>query len=399
MGRVILADAALAAQTSRDKMGRDFPRMRTAILHGYYGEQNAGDDAFVLISAWAARRFLGCERVYARADSLPAQHGTHLRRMFVSMQRRGGARLNWLRELWISRTADVLVWGGGSIFHSTPTLERYLRALDRAGAGPHCAVGVSIGPFRDPSAEATCARVLERLDFVGVRDQASLARGQAIAPRAALELTFDLAPLLPEACGASGAARAPRRGLGIALCGLARASAEEQAVESARVRAVAEAVRTILGRGAVDELLLIDLNGHSDAAAHRALADALPAGTPLRHLPYADDPLATWQTIAGLRALVAMRLHAAVFGFCAGTPTAVLAYHEKCWQWAETIGADRSLVCDAAAIDPGGLASAVERLLSGAAPPPRLDPRAAVLAARRNFAFAGAVTRPAEAAF
>jgi polysaccharide pyruvyl transferase WcaK-like protein len=352
--------------------------LRSAILHGYYGRKNAGDDAFLIVSAWAARKWLGCDRVWAHADSLPQTYGLPIRRMFMSWQMRGATRLNPLLEAWRTRGADSILFGGGSIFHSTDLCKSYARALDRAGKGPHVAAGVSIGPFRDAGAEAACGRVLERLAFVGVRDRQSLERGRKAAPKARVELTFDLAPLLFEATGAA-VETGERRGLGVALCGFARP--EDRVGEPARVEAVARAL------GGADEVVLIDLNAEpdTDARVHEALREKVRV--PVRHLRYAEDPLAVARAIAGVRGLIAMRLHAAVFAFLVRTPTLLLGYHEKCAAWAEMIGLDRSMIFDASAIDADALARAVTRLPES--PAPTLDPAEAIARARGNFSWNG----------
>src|SRR5262249_7667542 len=152
--------------------------------------------------------------------------------------------------------------------------------------------------------------------------------------------------------------------------------------EAARIEAVAKAV------AAADDVVLIDLNAepNTDARVHEALRAKLRV--PTRHVRYAEDPLAVARTIASLRGLIAMRLHAAVFAFLARTPALLLGYHEKCAAWAETIGLDRSMIFDAAAIDPDALTHAVARIAES--PAPTLDPAEAIARARRNFSWDGA---------
>jgi polysaccharide pyruvyl transferase WcaK-like protein len=368
--------------------------MPSAIVHGFYGQRNAGDDAFLLISAWAARKYWGAGTVWAHADRLPRSHGVTMRRMFVSWDKRGATRLNGLLERLRTRAGVTILFGGGSIFHSTPLLESYQRALDRAGDGPHCAAGVSIGPFYDAGAQSACAGLLSRLAFVGVRDRASLERATKLAPRARVELTFDLAPLLSEACGADALAQAGRgrRALGVALRGFARVEDRERSGESRRIARVAEALGECARRRALEEIVMVDLSAdpETDQRVHRALAEKLPPDLRVRHEPYADDPLALARTLAGLQGLIAMRLHAAVFAYLGRTPTVILGYHEKCAGWVDMVGLGEAAVVDAERFEAPVLASRIEALLAGAVPLATLDHGAAVEAARRNFTWRAA---------
>lgn len=368
--------------------------MRRAILRGYYGWRNAGDDAFLAVCAWGARELLGCDRIASASHQVSMTYGARVRPLYWDPYRyRGFWRLNRWSERRAGRGADLVLFGGGSVFTRHDVIEVGLRAVAEAPSATCCAIGVSIGPFRDAATEAACARLLGRLAFVGVRDRVSLERGRALAPDTRIELTFDLAPLLARAAGAEvdAAGARGRHGLGIALCDLERFVGGDPARSAERVGRVAEAVRRCAARGLLDEVLLIDFNGHGelgDRAVHVTLADRIGAAVPVRHVPYASNPLAVMRGVAGLRGIVAMRLHAAVFAFCTRTPALVLGYHEKCSQWAEMIGAPAELVMDATSSGAEELAMGIGRLLEGTPPQPTLTPEEAEGRALGNWAWA-----------
>jgi polysaccharide pyruvyl transferase WcaK-like protein len=356
--------------------------MTTAFLHGYYGRRNTGDDAFVAVSAWGARRYLGCDAFVANATELPLTRGTSVRPLYWSH-----------KPLWLSRWFDrraaghaaSIVFGGGSNFHTRASIEHRTALLKLAGDGRHCAVGVSIGPFRDAGAEEACADILRRLSFVGVRDVASLARAKSLAPDARIELTFDLAPLLPLAAGLGDPAPVTRRGLGIALCNLNHGDASQ---DTPLVHAVAAAIGD--ARESIDELVLIDFNGdpfYGDTAAHRALAALVGDVLPVRTIPYASDPVHTWQAVSGVRAMLSMRLHAGVFAFCTSTPSITLSYQEKCREWATLIGAPANSVFDTGRVNAKELSAAIRVLLTDDTPMPALSPAEAQTRALRNWTW------------
>lgn len=362
--------------------------MTRVLLKGYYGFQNTGDDALFAAAAWGAPRSYGEHAaLVAVGGGIPRFPGSgRVRPAYPAVRRwRGEARARvWFEAL----RSDAVVFGGGSVFHSSERLRDVELLLRLSGRGPHLAAGVSIGPFRSVADERACARVLRRLAFIGLRDGESAALARALAPGVPSALTFDLAPLLLAHADPAAGAGLPRRGVGLALCDYERYTGGDERREAARRARVVEVMRA-LGRSGVDELVLVDFNGDrrfGDARIHAEVRAACgDLAIPVRHVAYDPAPLAVLQTVAGLRAMVAMRLHAAVFGFLARTPTVILAYHPKCLGWAVEAGVAPSMVHDSAEFDPSAVVSAVTLALAGRAPAPALPVAAAVDRAKLNF--------------
>lgn len=370
--------------------------MRSVYLAGYYGMRNTGDDALLAAAAWGVRRFLAPERVFVNVARLPEFPGAH-ELVPVYREQESFRFENRLRGYLAGLRSQSMVYGGGSLFHSAAGIGSNINQLRLAGRGPHYAVGVGLGPFKNRADERACADFLARLAFVGVRDRESLEIARALAPGVASRKTFDLAALLPLAagglpggggssdmaasdvaagkgtgnCGASppagyGARRASRRGVGFALCHYERHSGGDPARDARRQRKLAAAL-ALLDPDQVDEVVFIDFNGHphlGDRELHRELASGLAGRFAVRHVPYSPNPAAVLNEIASLRLVVAMRLHAAVFGYLAQTPTVMLSYHPKCRGWAEEIGLPGRFLLNSAEFDPGHLAQAIGETLS-----------------------------------
>lgn len=366
--------------------------MMRVLLRGYYGFRNTGDDALLAATALGVRRAYGdAIAVTALASAIPAFPGSTLvRPAFPPVPRwRGERRV----RLWAEALrARAVVFGGGSVFHARAGLPQLEALLRVAGRGPHLAAGVSIGPFRSSDEERACARVLRRMAFLGLRDEESADLARALAPGVPSRLTFDLAPLLLDMGDGVPAARAARRGLGIALCDYERFTGGDTRREAIRRARVARALRAV-PRELVDELVLVDFNGDpesGDADVHADLSARLAgAGIPIRHVRYDARPLEALRTIGRLRAIVAMRLHAAVFAYLARTPAVILSYHPKCSGWAGQAGVPASMVHDSVDFDPADLARAIETALGGRAPAPSLPLATALERARLNFPAMG----------
>jgi polysaccharide pyruvyl transferase WcaK-like protein len=295
------------------------------LLHGYYGERNAGDDAFVTV---CAERFAAKgHAVRVLASELPRSAAPHAVPILLRRRWKGiAARVEHRRMRSIMAAGGRVVLGGGSLLRTTSGIAEVSHLLDMARGRGHAALGVSIGPWRDAGAAAACAALLPRFDFVGVRDEVSLRRARDIAPSARVELTFDLAPLLmPPPQATSRVAGS----LGVALCGPVIAPDHLERISGM----LGNWLRAEPGRS----IVLLPFNVHprkGDIALHAALASRLGTAGPVTMEEYRGDPRATWSRIGELQALVAMRLHAAIFGYASQTPTLLLPYEEKCEEWA-----------------------------------------------------------------
>ncbi len=233
--------------------------MCNALLIGYYGERNTGDDALCAVTAWGMRKFFPTMRLYSYSARLPQLYGCEVIPALAEKRFPGH---NMLRMAWLTRRLHQVVFGGGSFLFSAASLNYWGRFLDHVKSARHFAVGASFGPFTHRDDELACAGFLRRLAFVGLRDEVSYARVRALCPDLHAELTFDLAPLLLPAMGKRAQPTpAPRRGLGIALCHYERYVGGDVAREGQRVARVAK--RSASPRaGEIDEVVLIDFNGH-----------------------------------------------------------------------------------------------------------------------------------------
>jgi polysaccharide pyruvyl transferase WcaK-like protein len=371
-----------------------------ALIQGYYGMQNAGDDAFLAVTAWGAKTYCGVRTVYTTARKLPSVLTSSVRSLSLFPQWHGVARLNIPLENRVRRHAAYIIWGGGSIIHSGSTLLDDCRKLDRSPGAVAFAVGVSLGPFSRRGDEEAAREFLPRLKFIGVRDQISYNRGKSLFPEANIHLTFDLAPLLLSMGGGEIPAQPlPRRGLAVALCNYERFVAGDRRQESLRLDAVAAAIRRCAGRGVLREVAFVDFNSSRDEGDHElhsVLADRLRGCVAIEHLRYAGNPLQLLCRLRGFRGVLAMRLHAAVFAFCGETPAAMICYHEKCWEWAKLVGIPNSLLLGSQDMDESEIAKTIERLMGPERVLPRMSPADAVAQSLSNWQWlTGSETAPA----
>jgi polysaccharide pyruvyl transferase WcaK-like protein len=359
--------------------------VRRILISGYYGWRNTGDDALLAASAWGVRRSFGpAVEIAATAPEIPTFPGSAaIRPTIPRVQRfRGEVRL---KRAWAALHAGSFVFGGGSVFHTAAQLEFLTRLLRLSGKGPHVAAGVSLGPFRSVADERACARLLRRLRFVGLRDRASAEIAGALAPDVETRLTFDVAALVSLLEGAP-TTHGTRRGIGLALCENER---DRDEARDRRRRDRITAMLSRLAREVEEEVVFIDFNGDTergDRGMHADLAArAAELGMRVRSIRYDSRPLEVLRRIGSLRAIVAMRLHAAVFGYLTGTATLLLSYHPKCIGWSEQVGLPPACVHDSTDFDVAAVAEELRLATSGRAHAPALPVAEAQRRALLNF--------------
>ena len=318
-----------------------------AYLMGYYGMKNTGDDVLLYTSRWAIHHLLRCDSdLVSSATSISCtEFGDVL--AFPTAKFRGHHRLLHYRNALLS---ERIIFGGGSVLHSEKDIQfkRHLIALTKSKSS-RC-VGVGIEPFESISAEKACAKFLSECGFVGVRDANSLEIAKAIAPKANIKLTFDLAPLL--LCHQSNRLVAiERKGVMFNFCQQAidafgHTNADN---ERNRIKLAIEAIKKTW-QETNEDVYLLDFNGHpvfGDFHVHQQIIKGLPEHIPIFHIPYDPNPFRVLQRMARFKASVSMRLHSAILSFMANTPSLSITYHKKCKSWCEQVGVPEHYQFDA----------------------------------------------------
>jgi len=321
--------------------------MNKILLSGYYGELNSGDDALLLVSSWGSRKFLFGEKIYGTCIQKPVLPlDAAIEALFVPEEEQKERNENLLRLYRQCYGSDFILYGGGSVFHSTDKMTRDGDLIDVNRGKGAAAIGVSFGPFRDSAAQETCKKLVEKFKYIGCRDVESYELIRSLNPNINAEITFDLAVLLPLVTGGDFSGNHKRKGLGISLCHYERYIGGDTSVEKTRVKKLINVING-LKEEEFEELVFIDFNGHpifGDQDIHREVINQLHTNIPIRHVSYDKNPLNVLRTIASLKGLIGMRLHSAVFGYITNTPTIIFSYHPKCDGWAKQIQAHKDFI-------------------------------------------------------
>ncbi len=369
---------------------------KSTYLCGYYGMQNSGDDALLWATLSGAKNYFNAEDIKVNSPNrvnVP-QTGSFSAQLHAEPRFRGENRL---RQCVNAFKANQIIFGGGSVLHCKRDMDVKYLMMKLAGKGPHLALGVGVESFANVAAEKSCARFLNRCDYVGVRDQSSYDVATGIAPNANVELTFDLAPsLLPQLENYLGKAKSSlensvRRGIGVTLCPREsikpNASSDSLKAELRRIEYIALCLTSIY-RETGEPIFIFDMNGHptlGDVGVHNTLQQILPADVPVFRFSYNSNPIHLIRKMSQMKATFAMRLHGSIFSYLAGTPVISLNYHNKCEGWCDQIGLDNSYRYDASNIDVERLTQAAITGVTKGFKETVLDVRDAFSASVKNF--------------
>jgi polysaccharide pyruvyl transferase WcaK-like protein len=311
-----------------------------AYLVGYYGMRNSGDDALMFATAWAAKNILGCKNTkvglygdYTRETQSDNQLSLKFNQQFPGQNR----LLHYKTAIQSKR----IIFGGGSVLHSETDINLKRQLMSLANQQKSLAVGVGIGPFNSVAAEKAGAKFLNECGYVGVRDNASLAIAQSIAPHANVHKTFDLAPLL--LCSNQYKPTVnERQGIALTLCSVAidAIGKTDTTKEEKRVEQFVQLITKLYAQTG-EPITLIEFNGHKvlgDWKINNNIIARLDKNIQVTIKKYDPNPIALLNNLSGYKAILSMRLHGAILGYLANTPVLSINYHSKCKGWCEEVG-------------------------------------------------------------
>ncbi len=379
-----------------------------ALLVGWFGERNLGDEAMLEGLLALLGRALGptdATVLTADPDATSATYG--VRALKRSQPADSGFRnLDLVRA---SARANLVTLGGGDLIRKSPTgpnaahdwLQRVRVPLRLRK--PVALIGISVGELHRAETLAEIRDTLPRLALVAARDTASVERLRELGAAN----PFRMGDLAFEASDAVVGNVAPRTGkrppvIGVAVRELVDRGASVDAAAGERLETqLALALDRIVDRtGARIELIPFRTRRRpkqqdDDARAGESLAARAATGASWIRQPRPERVADFARLAANLDLVVGMRLHAAILGAAAGRRVVAIAYDPKVTGFLGDMGlADQVLPLDADApsierlverslADPGllervtaGVAAVRERTTS-------LEPALAALVGRR----------------
>ncbi len=295
------------------------------LVSGYYGFGNAGDEA-ILAGLVAGLRGLtpAVELTVLSGDpaATEAEHGARAApRGLISAYR-------------LSHQSDLLVSGGGGLLQDltswrSPLYYLGVMRLARAAGLPVACIGYGVGPLRRRFVRGLARRELSRVEAVAVREAASAEALRELGLERPVEVTADLAFLLPRptaeevdrAWEKAGLRRGERPAAAIAL----RPPPERRTGRDLAAR-LGRAIGAACDHLGLDPVL-VPMQRTRDIEFASLVSAGMPSATQVvAGEMSARDLLAV---IGGCELVIAMRLHALLFAAICGVPPVAISYDPK----------------------------------------------------------------------
>lgn len=309
--------------------------MKRIVVSGYYGFNNAGDEAIL-------------ESIVTTLRSLAAEQGETLQFTVLSAEPAATAarltvnavsRTNFFAVLRALLASHALISGGGGLLQDSTgrglSIPYYLGLVLLAGLFGKKTIfyAQGIGPIRKKYNRFLTRLIVNRVSLISVRDQGSLDELVKLGVTRPLTLTVDPAFLLEpadpsgRAAAFTGALPAGKPVVGIAIRSWQR--------ETETLRAVAAAADCI-ARELAAVTVLVPMHYPGDLAAAEKLAGLMKSRTVIL-----QEPLAPRELLAVFNSfslVLAMRLHALIFAALAAVPLLGIAYDRKVDALSERLG-------------------------------------------------------------
>ena len=310
------------------------------LFTGYYGQLNTGDDAFVAVADWGARKYWHKtnNRFLAIKKNLPEISGVNgypfsFPRTYSSQN-----------KLLISNT-NYLVSAGGSTIHSALQKNNIKQlALNEKRNGSKIkigGIGVSIGPFKTSRDEKAVIEYLRNIDFLAVRDQRSYAFVEQLNLPYKPINSFDLAALLPEIYenNEKGTVKNSIKAIGISVCPVESIIGADIEEEVQRNTKTVELLKLLDSKEDIHFKFFI-INGNSKVGDLNLSKEIIAKVQPKSYeiVEYSKDTNYIWSEISKCDFVISTRLHAAIFACFSNTPFILNEYHIKCSDFLDDVG-------------------------------------------------------------
>jgi polysaccharide pyruvyl transferase CsaB len=301
---------------------------RRIAISGYYGFDNAGDEA-VLAGIVRSLRQIGSDAVGITALSIdPARTSAD----------HGVAAAHRYRPASVLRTllrSDLLLSGGGSLFQDVTSAHGifYYAAVVRAAqilGRKTMFIAQGVGPLTRPRSRRLVAGLANRLDAITVRDTESKGLLEEIGVTRRIEVTADPALLLARSTVAEGGSR---KDVVVSL-------RPWEGVDGLAERTAEACARCLSGYN----IATLAMQPGKDAGTMEQFAARLVlrvGGAVEKVAPVSQSRLAPIvDALCRCRFVVGMRLHALIIAAGAGVPAVALAYDPKIGAFMRSTGQD-----------------------------------------------------------
>lgn len=313
-----------------------------ACIVGWHEKKNAGDDAMLyVISSELRRRYEIVDiTLLTNNSNTPniAIPGVSIRAAYFGGKNLLGRGMRPLQRFFSAVTCDLLVFGGGSIFHSSYSVKwklkmaRWARVFSRNKK--IVLLGVSLGPFDGEAAIESMSQLLAFSNTVLVRDQRSLLLASSTFSQykdkfiLIPDLTFQIPNLLSHNGSRTVAQESANKVLGVSL----RPHPLGDEIDSAIIKSLHLGIIGLKKLALVNKVRLIEFCGDPEVGDHKLLSKLmtlLSDSVACELVAYSGNPIDLYRLFNSFDVFIGMRFHSQVFAILNDVPLVAIPYHQK----------------------------------------------------------------------
>jgi polysaccharide pyruvyl transferase WcaK-like protein len=337
------------------------------LVIGWHGMRNTGDDAMAVVLHHELTRLGHSVRFFAASSRLPCT-GQSLRLKGFPLLVMLSDRISQLFLKHVMLDYDVLLFGGGSVFHSENSIfwksGLVRRFKERSRGRKLCgALGVSLGPFKTGQAQENCRALLNEFDFLALRDRESfdLAVGMGLHYKPAL--AFDPALLFFDAFRVSREEALKKKKADQNLVGFALSDHRILGRDKDARSRIADAINRLLEANPQVRIKLFCFGKnkihHDDIKFNKAILEKIKQKKRINIEGYKRNTADMMDELCRCAWMVSMKLHGAVFAYTADVNLVLLDYHPKCRSFACEIQLPSDFIFNYSDFDPAELSAKV----------------------------------------
>lgn len=307
---------------------------------------NLGDDSFVEVANWGARKLWNMDKVFFHTPSKSSHPILQNNASFYkNLYFKGNYRLQKFYQLY---TSDYFVSAGGSIFYKqfikNDIKSEIIKYKNKKIRG---AIGVSVGPFSSIEDENFIKNYLHSLNFITLRDQRSFELCQSFNLPYKPTLAGDLAALLPKIFKTDKIISKDSniKKIGVNYCNYESFIGQPIENENIRLKQFTIILNGLLRHNV--EINFIIFNNHPQFGDLLPIQNLISNLNPIftnqiKIIPYSKKVENNWDNIKKMDVILCTRLHSAIFSCFSKTPFFIFEYHQKCSDFADDLGVNKS---------------------------------------------------------
>jgi polysaccharide pyruvyl transferase CsaB len=341
-------------------------RRQKALLMGYYGVGNLGDEMMlVCLKEWLERQGFALTVLSERPAEVSQSCGLPAIEN-VPLLGEWSWRRSWLQgRAWAVLRAlaasDVLIVGGGDLIRDQLGWRTFFFTMEKLIAAilmgkKVCVVNAGISKPSTRYGRAILKWALQRCQRIIVRDAQSERVCRDLGAAERVSLAPDIALTLPDVLAKRERATGRSRHMNpyVLVCLRRNPDAfHSYELNEQRILALARSLDNLIERHNVDIVFLpmhaTSPNGRGDAMRHGQVARAMAHGERVHLRTWTPDLNEVCSWIRNARLVVAMRLHAAVLAYSFGRPCALMPYDRKVREFGDLMSIRHSI--EAATLD------------------------------------------------